>query len=162
MGADPDMDAARYTWQRIEQDGRTKLTKQDVWKLTKGRFSKVDPLDVALKILVDRGYLREIPAPDQGGRGRKPASNYEANPLAVTQGVGDYNDYNDYNSAGENNSSHFSHFSQSIPPLEDAPEPEPEDDAPSTGNGNGSAASPQAVDEVAAETDDIDPYEGEL
>ena len=98
MGADPEIEAARYTWEVIQDKGQAMFTKSEVWKWTKGRFERAEPLTKALAILAERNYLRELSPPDKKGAGRK-LVRFEVNPLAS-----DFNYFNDFNSnaAGEN------------------------------------------------------------
>ncbi|WP_334110558.1 YfjI family protein [Thermodesulfitimonas autotrophica] len=99
MGADPALDAARYLLERIRSKAVERFSKQEVWQWTKGRFERAQQLDQALSILVERGYIRELPAEHRSGPGRRPAARYEVNPLPSS-----YNSYNTYNSPPENNS----------------------------------------------------------
>lgn len=115
MGADPEIEAARYTWEVIQDKCRDKFKKQDVWQWTKGRFEKVDQLNAALVILSDRNYLREIPAPNKQGAGRKAAPSYEVNPLATS-----YNTYNTYNSHKGSNFRDYRNSRMQDVTLEDA------------------------------------------
>jgi replicative DNA helicase len=85
MGSEEATDDAKYVLAWIHRSGASSFSKQEVWQATKGRFAKVAPLNVALGILIERGYLRERVLENQG-RGRKPAPLYEINPM-----IGSYN-----------------------------------------------------------------------
>jgi len=81
MQADEELESAKYLWKRVCQDGRQTLTKQEIWQACRGRFKRTEALDVALGILVDRGYLTQTIKPATGP-GRKPAPVYHRNPAA--------------------------------------------------------------------------------
>lgn len=81
MQADPEIESAKYLWGRMVQDDRPTLPYRDVWHKCKARFSTADKLDAALNVLVERGYLVQIPVP-RAGRGRPMKPNYAKNPAA--------------------------------------------------------------------------------
>jgi hypothetical protein len=81
MGVDPEIEAARYTWDVIQNKGQVTFTKSEVWRWTKGKFERVEPLTKALTILAERNYLRELPPPDKKGVGRR-LVRFEVNPLS--------------------------------------------------------------------------------
>ena len=95
MGADPEIEAARYVLRRIhkwvEAGGDLVFRKQDGWQGTKGRFKKVADLDKALGLLVDHEFIRQVITDKRPGPGRKPGGVYEINPLCTS-----YNSYNSY------------------------------------------------------------------
>lgn len=96
MGADPALDDARHVLAWVLREKGTSFKKQDAWQGTRGRFGKVAPLDAALGILEERGFIRRE-AVDHEGPGRPAGGRWEVNPLA-------YNPYNPYKSGGEGNS----------------------------------------------------------
>lgn len=115
MGADSNIEAARYVWGWIEKSGMERLFKQEIWQGTKGKFQRVIQLDSALSVLIERGYLKAVSSPDRPGPGRKPAPAYLVNPFAIS-----YNSYNPYNSQPENNSRDFRNFRElTIAPIEE-------------------------------------------
>lgn len=115
MGADADIEAARYLLDCIEKKSMDKFTKQEIWQGTKGKFQRVIQLDSALSVLIERGYLKAVSSPDRPGPGRKPAPAYLVNPFAIS-----YNSYNPYNSQPENNSRDFRNFRElTIAPIEE-------------------------------------------
>ncbi len=70
MGADPDVDEARYLLEHLTQLGQPMVSKRDLHRVTRGRFKTVRDLAPALGLLVDHGYL--VPFDDQrGGPGRR-------------------------------------------------------------------------------------------
>ncbi len=82
MGADPEVERARYVLAWIERSGTDRFTKRDAFEATKGRFKQVSDLEPALDILVDHGYIREEQGADRSGPGRRPSPTYEVNPAA--------------------------------------------------------------------------------
>lgn len=98
MGVDADIENAKYVWTVIQAKGGREFKKQDVWQWTRGRFKKVEPLNMALAILVERKYLNEV-IPEHKGPGRKPAPSYKINPHTYA-----YNTYNTYNTPNNINS----------------------------------------------------------
>lgn len=58
MGADENMEDARYLWRRIESTGKDQLTKNEVIQLTRGKFQKAEDMEPALQTLADMGYIR--------------------------------------------------------------------------------------------------------
>lgn len=81
MQADPEIESAKYLWGRMVQDDRPIIPYRDIWHKSKARFSTADKLDAALNVLVERGYLVQIPVP-AAGRGRPMKPNYAKNPAA--------------------------------------------------------------------------------
>jgi hypothetical protein len=82
MGADPAIEDAKHVLRRILDDGRDRITKRDIFRRAQSeRFERADDLDPPLRILVDRGYLREVEVPVEGPKkGRPPSPTYEVNP----------------------------------------------------------------------------------
>jgi len=93
MGADPEIDAARYLLDWMITRGITKTSKRDLFQGTKGRFKRVKALDPALTILEERGFIRQAKA-DKEGPGRKPSPIYELNPYS-------HNSHNSQNTPGK-------------------------------------------------------------
>jgi replicative DNA helicase len=82
MGADPDIEAAKYVLDWFERTGMESFTKRDAHYSMQGKFKKVAELEPALKILIEYGYLREE-EPNKQGPGRKPSPIYKVNPLTI-------------------------------------------------------------------------------
>jgi replicative DNA helicase len=137
MGADPDIEAAKYLLRWVmkwKEAGNGEFRKQDAWQGTKGRFKKASDLDKSLALLAEHSYLRETVKDNsrrddkecgQKTRGRKPGGIYEINPLAVS-----YNSCNPHKSVSEDNSRNSRNESQeeiavnplpSIPPVGSQP-----------------------------------------
>jgi len=69
MGADPDLDAARYVLGWLLSRGIEKISKRDLFNGVRGRFKRVKALDPALAILEEHGYIRQVKN-DRDGAGR--------------------------------------------------------------------------------------------
>lgn len=80
MGADPEVENARYVLRWIEREGRTSFTKRDTYQGTKGRFKKVESLDPVLKLLDSHGYIRERESGEPRKPGRQPSPIFDVNP----------------------------------------------------------------------------------
>lgn len=97
IGADPAVEGARLVLRWIEKNNIREFPKQKCYQGVKGTLKRADDLDPVLSLLCDHGYLREIPAPDRGGPGRKAAPSYEVNPIVFDGASGSYNSYNSLN-----------------------------------------------------------------
>ena len=80
MGADPEVEDARYVLHWIEQRGCSTFKKTEVFEGTRGRFKKVAAMEPALALLSTHGYIRPQPMEERAGPGRKPSLTYEVNP----------------------------------------------------------------------------------
>ncbi len=84
-GHDP-LDDARCLLRAIRALGQPEVSHQQIWQATRSRFRHARALDAPLLVLVERGYLRERPAPSRtlpdGSqvRGRKPAPTFLLHP----------------------------------------------------------------------------------
>jgi hypothetical protein len=85
MGADPEIERAKFLLSWLTAQQKTSLTLRDLFQGTKGRFRRVEAMRPALAILVDRGFLRPRVQPSHPGPGRKPSPVYEVNPLVDSQ-----------------------------------------------------------------------------
>lgn len=79
MGADTAVEDAKHVWAWMERKEAETFAKQDIWQGTRGRFKRVGPLDAALAILEERGYIRARMS-EARGRGRMAAPSYDVNP----------------------------------------------------------------------------------
>ncbi|MCI0348690.1 MAG: DUF3987 domain-containing protein, partial [Acidobacteriales bacterium] len=122
MGADPEIEAARYVlrwiFKWIESGKELKFQKQKAWQGTKGRFKKVADLDKALALLIEHSFVRQGVADRRKGPGRKPGGIFEINPLVTS-----YNSYNSYNSDSEMDSrnSRNEHKEHGFEPIHSKP-----------------------------------------
>lgn len=80
MGADPALEDAKYTLNRIRVYGRTELTKRELFTRVRGRIKRVPELDKAIEILVEAGYLLRKTAPGRSGPGRPSGDQFEVHP----------------------------------------------------------------------------------
>ena len=85
MGANAELDSAKYIWDRIDNADKAVYSKSEIVKLCKGRFKKVDDMGPALQMLVDMGYLREAEQ-ETGGR---PKTMYIVNPRGKKEKKGE-------------------------------------------------------------------------
>ena len=76
MGANEEVESAKYLWNRIDNAGKELYSKSELVRLCKGKFKKVEDMGPALQMLVDMGYLREAEQ-ETGGR---PKAMYIVNP----------------------------------------------------------------------------------
>ena len=60
MGADESQSAARYILKRLSMASTTRITRSELTRLCRGRFNRSDDMDPALKVLEERGYIREV------------------------------------------------------------------------------------------------------
>lgn len=81
MGADPEVEAARYVIGWITRKRIDRFSKRDAFEGTKGRFRRVKELEPVLDLLVEHGHIREAAAEEASrGRGRRPSPVFEVNP----------------------------------------------------------------------------------
>ena len=78
MGADSEVENAKYLLRRPESVRSTELTKRDLFRLAKGRFRRTGDLEKSLAILSERGFVREVIV-QTGGR---PSCRLQVNPAA--------------------------------------------------------------------------------
>jgi hypothetical protein len=84
MGADPDIEGAKRVWRWIEAGRGRSFTARDCFQSLKGSFKKMEALNPALAVLVERAYIFAVDA-ETGGPGRKPSPSYQVNPK-LTEG----------------------------------------------------------------------------
>jgi hypothetical protein len=82
MGADPELDAARTAWDRIDGLGWKTFSVRDLHRLLRGqaRFSKVDAVKGAIKNLDALGRVREMATQVKPGPGKPASPVWEVNP----------------------------------------------------------------------------------
>jgi hypothetical protein len=108
MGSDPSIDSARRILDWVSSKQIFSFTKREAFNSLRGGIQKVDELDKPLGILLDHGYIREIPQ-DRSGPGRKPSQKYKINPLWLTQ-----NTHNAQNYQPSTNSAYSAQFAQEV------------------------------------------------
>ncbi len=85
MGADPQLEGAKYLLAWLLERGVTRITRRNLFQGVRGRFPKIADLAPPLALLIEHGYLREretLRDPDKKPAGRKPSPVYDLNPLA--------------------------------------------------------------------------------
>lgn len=80
MGADADLENARHVLQWIERKEKRSFSRNEAHKELQGKFKRIEPLALALQILVERHYLREREPEQRSGAGRKPGAVFDVNP----------------------------------------------------------------------------------
>ena len=79
MGADPDIEDARKVLAWIMANAEQRFSVRNLHNSLQGTFYKRDELEPSLKVLTERGYIRQTQRPDAPGRGR-PSLIFEVNP----------------------------------------------------------------------------------
>jgi len=84
MGADKNVDDARYLLHRITHSSKVQeqksLSKRDTFELTKKRFKRVEAMEDAIQLLIDHDYIRDRGSQRTHEKGRNPSPLYEVNP----------------------------------------------------------------------------------
>ena len=85
MGADENTDRARRVLDWIQRKSLEAFTVRECWQAMKQQtaFPHVDAVHNALAELEDRDFIRELPAQEKRGPGRKPSPTYAVNPRAL-------------------------------------------------------------------------------
>jgi replicative DNA helicase len=78
MGSDPSTELAKRAWAWLRTRPESTVTKRELHRAL--HVEHATDLDAPIAVLVERGYLREVPAKPTGGRPASPS--YEINPLA--------------------------------------------------------------------------------
>lgn len=79
MGSDPRAANAKHALSWIQRERLETFEHRTVHQAVKGTIKRVEDLDAALFLLVDHGYLKEVPKP-WNRRGRPPKPSYSVNP----------------------------------------------------------------------------------
>jgi hypothetical protein len=79
MGSDTTLIEARAILSWIRKEGRGEFSRRDINRFLPSIFPKAESPDLALKMLSDRGYIREI-ASKKNSAGRKPSPKFEVHP----------------------------------------------------------------------------------
>jgi len=84
MGADPVVEAAHEILSWIIRHGHHEFTLRDLHQHHR-RVKRPEDFLPVLRLLEDRGYLRQLPAPKKQGVGRQPSPRFWVNPLWLSQ-----------------------------------------------------------------------------
>ena len=86
MGADYDLHAARHVWRWVERVKKTTFTARECFQALRGTYKKMEQLNPAFPVLIERGYLIEQEPPSKPARkpGRKTKA-FLVNPLALKE-----------------------------------------------------------------------------
>ncbi|MDX2040503.1 MAG: YfjI family protein [Acidobacteriota bacterium] len=101
MGADPEIEAAKFLLRWIEKNGGSEFTQRQAFEGTKSRFKKVENLKPALRLLAEQGFIRVATGQIESGRGRKPSQLFLVNPHSF---AASHNSHNSHNSSFLGNS----------------------------------------------------------
>lgn len=84
LGEDKEMQKAKFIIKKLEKQKETQLKRHEILRVSRSTHYRINvpqTIEKALQILVDYGYIREIPIPEKEGVGRKQDPIYELNPL---------------------------------------------------------------------------------
>lgn len=81
MGADPAIEGAKVILRWIKRHGHKTFTARDAQQDHKSRFPRASEVDEPLSVLVERGYIAELPQPE--GKPGRPSRRYQTNPAAL-------------------------------------------------------------------------------
>ncbi len=108
MGTDPDIDLARRILNWVSSEQVSEFSKTQVFNTLRGSIQKANELDEPLQILVNHGYVRNVPENRQGP-GRKPSPKYEINPSWLA-----LNTLNTYNCTADVNSTYSTNSTEKV------------------------------------------------
>ena len=77
-----DVRDAKYILKRL--DGQTEITKRDLYRKCKSRFSTTEDMEPGLRVLIEHGYVA-VERTQTGERGGRPTENIHVNPDAQTE-----------------------------------------------------------------------------
>lgn len=81
MGADPAIEGAKVLLRWIKRHGLEDFTAQKAQQDHKSRFTRASEVDEPLSVLVERGYIAELP--QLKGKPGRPSRRYQTNPAAL-------------------------------------------------------------------------------
>ena len=73
---------AEYILKRLRSNGIMQMDARELQRLCR-KFKSTSEIEEPLEMLIECGYLREMAAEEHSGRGRKPSTRYEVNPLSA-------------------------------------------------------------------------------
>jgi putative DNA primase/helicase len=77
MGADKSLEAAKRVWAWIERNRQDQFTARDCFQALKGTYKRMDDLNPALNVLMERYYILE---PDKEKKPGRPSRIFQINP----------------------------------------------------------------------------------
>lgn len=80
MGADRELDDARYLSRWLQDHRIGEITKREIFNRNRGRFRRARDLESPIEMLEECGYVRVRPEPEREGRGRPPSPTFLVNP----------------------------------------------------------------------------------
>lgn len=85
MGQDARQEGAKHVLVWIKREGKETFTERDCFNAVRGStlFPHMEELRGALAELMERGFIRELPAVPRVGAGRKPSVGYSVNPACL-------------------------------------------------------------------------------
>lgn len=82
MGVDKEIQKAKLIVEKLKKQTETQFKRHEIFKLSRSsNIQNVQDIEQTLQILLEYGYIRELPIPERKGAGRKPDIVYELNPL---------------------------------------------------------------------------------
>lgn len=83
MGADYDLHAARHVWRWIERVQKSTFTARECFQALRGTYKKMEKLNPAFPVLIERGYLIEQEPPQPAGKSGRKKRIFVVNPDAL-------------------------------------------------------------------------------
>ncbi len=82
MGADEQTQAAKFVLKKLSKQTERELKRHAIYRMCRSSaIKKVDDIDPPITLLIEYGYLQELPQPEREGAGRKGDTVYLLNPL---------------------------------------------------------------------------------
>jgi len=77
MGADKSLEAAKKVWSWVERNRQEQFTARDCFQALKGTYKRMDDLNPAISVLIERYYIREQ---DKEGKPGRPSRIFTVHP----------------------------------------------------------------------------------
>ena len=87
MGTDPAVADARIILDWIRARGGASFNARDLYTAKRHDFPKADDTRPGLRVLLDRGYIRERKSDAPGKQGRPALPVYDVNPAVLSEGA---------------------------------------------------------------------------
>lgn len=85
MGADPDIEVARYILAWIQRSKTEDFSARDAHRAVSGRYQKMQQVSPGLNVLSDRGFIFPIHSDQAKGPGRPASMKYMVNPKTLVE-----------------------------------------------------------------------------